>query len=335
MNPSTQEPFALSTPMERALREAFGNQTIANISPIRGGRSAATLYSLTVAGKDYILRAGDTSRPGYLERSHHEIACMKLAASQGIAPSLRYTNPEDAISIMAKIDPIPVARDSQRCKRMATLVRKLHHGPKFPNTFTPIAFVRLINTELQNHCCEEMPKQLVALLETLSELTRCYAGTAPCHGDLNPGNILETQEQMYFIDWELAGISDPYFDLGELGVFGFPNPEEHVELLATYLERAPSNLEHARLVVARVMALGFYATAFSLAAVMTCGTPPSKVTPLPIPELLQLLASAREQASPAVVASSLLAKMWQITESSDFVSASHTLSNQAPPSQVA
>jgi hypothetical protein len=148
---------------------------------------------------------------------------------------------------------------------------------------------------------------------------------APCHCDLNPGNILEAPDRVYFVDWENACACDPFLDLGQLGVFAYPGVEDRYALLAAYLERAPSEEERARAIVGRVMALGYYAAAFTrLTAPVAAARPTSPVAaePLPgvrptspraealaMPALLELLATRGRDAAPGVVAASLLEEM--------------------------
>lgn len=53
-----------------------------------------------------------------------------------------------------------------------------------------------------------------------------------CHNDLNPSNILLTENNLYIIDYELSGINDVFFDLATIA--WLLNPESRKTLLIEY-----------------------------------------------------------------------------------------------------
>ena len=296
---------ALSSPeIARALRDAFGaGAAVEDVAVMTGGRSGATLLSLTVAGEAYVLRRGDPTRPAHAIRMAREIRCTSLASDRGVAPKLRHVDAEGGVTIVARVAVAPCAR---RTECVARTMRRLHEGPAFPTGkgTTGVAMVRLADEMLRERGGAGLPEDLVATMDEVERATLRYAETAPCHNDLNPGNILSTRDAVYLVDWETAGQSDPFFDLGQLGVFMFPSPGARAELLEAYVGRAPSEEERDRAAVARVMALGFYAAAF-LHTLGGVGW--GSATPVSILDLLGLLATDR--ASPEVAAVSLLAEM--------------------------
>jgi thiamine kinase-like enzyme len=42
----------------------------------------------------------------------------------------------------------------------------------------------------------------------------------PCHNDLTTNNVLFTEDRAWLLDFEFAGMNDPFFDLGSLSVNG-------------------------------------------------------------------------------------------------------------------
>jgi thiamine kinase-like enzyme len=133
------------------------------------------------------------------------------------------------------------------------------------------------------------------LREAAEALTR-FGTRAPCHNDLNPGNVLETSERAYLVDWETAGEGDPFVDLAQLTVFSSLSLEGRVELLAAYLGRTPSARERAHATIARVAALGFYAAAFIAQAVLAEGGSPEDAAPKAMSEILADFAQGRASA---------------------------------------
>jgi aminoglycoside phosphotransferase (APT) family kinase protein len=309
VKPGTVEVGTLPPEIGRALRDAFGNEAVEDLTVMKGGRSGATLLSLTVGASGYVLRRSNPARPAHAIRTPRELACMKIASGRGVAPKLRHVDEAGAVTIMERVEIAPCAR---RTECVASTLRCLHDGPAFPTgrVTTGGAMVRFADDTLRAEGREGLPESLLRTTAELTTVTQRFAATAPCHNDLNPGNILTTRDAVVFIDWETAGQADPFVDLGQLGVFAFPTAGARAELLAAYLGRGPSVEEQARAVLARVMALGFYAAAFfhGMGAASR-----ESATPVPIADLLLLLATDR--ASQETVAVSLLEEMQRESES--------------------
>jgi thiamine kinase-like enzyme len=59
---------------------------------------------------------------------------------------------------------------------------------------------------------------------------------ALCHNDLLPANLLaDAAGKLWVIDWEYAGMGDPFFDLGNLSTLNGFDVGEDVELITAYL----------------------------------------------------------------------------------------------------
>jgi Ser/Thr protein kinase RdoA (MazF antagonist) len=143
----------------------------------------------------------------------------------------------------------------------------------------------------------------------LSSLTKRYHTEAPCHRELNPGNVIVTGDSAFFVDWDAAGQGDTFLDLAELSVFEPPNLALREQALALYLGRAPSAEESARATLARVHALGFFATVSMYAAVHT-GRPWNESTKtLPMVDLLMQMGASVEGALFDTMAMSFLDEM--------------------------
>ncbi|MGD0525598.1 MAG: phosphotransferase [Polyangiaceae bacterium] len=296
-------PGPLPPEITHALREAFGDAPIADLAVMTGGRSGATLLSLRVEGRGYVLRRSDPSRPGHAIRSTRELGCVRIASDRGVAPRLVHLDEAHGVIVMERVDAVPGAR---RPDHVASTLRRLHDGPPFPTGrgSTAVAMVAFASETLRGRGRPGLPGELLRTMSDLAKVTRRHAETAPCHNDLNPSNLLATAEAVYFVDWETAGQGDPFFDLGELGVFAFTTPETRAALLEAYVGRTPTDEERARAEVGRVMALGFFAAAFMLGAGEDVDL---EGTPLTITELLPLLATHR--ASHEVAAAALFGEM--------------------------
>jgi aminoglycoside phosphotransferase (APT) family kinase protein len=325
---SAPDVATLPPEVARALRDAFGDEPVSDLAVLAGGRSGAILLSLTVAGRSYVLRRPNPGRPFHDVRTAREIACLTIASDRGVAPRLHHVDAAAGVTIMDRI-PVdasaPRPRGPEHIERATRTLRRLHEGPAFPAGASATFMVRHLDETLRARQQGGLPAALLDTMTELADVTARFAESAPCHNDLNPGNILATQDAVYFVDWETAGNADPFLDLAQLGVFTFPAPDERAQLLEAYLGgRAADVEERARATVARVMALGFYASAFVLTAAAS-GAPVRLAAALPVHEMLVLLGTARERASPEVVAASLLEAMRRESETAAYAEAKRFL----------
>ena len=56
----------------------------------------------------------------------------------------------------------------------------------------------------------------------------------PCHNDFLPGNLIDDGARMRIVDWEYAGMGDPFFDLGNFCINNDLTPDEDEAFLAAY-----------------------------------------------------------------------------------------------------
>ena len=74
----------------------------------------------------------------------------------------------------------------------------------------------------------------------------------PCHNDLLNANFIDDGARIRIVDWEYAGMGDPFFDLGNFSVNHGLSPAEDAVLLEAYAgDLRPDRL--ARLRLMRVM----------------------------------------------------------------------------------
>jgi len=56
----------------------------------------------------------------------------------------------------------------------------------------------------------------------------------PCHNDLLNANFIDDGTRIRIVDWEYAGMGDPFFDLGNFSINHELTPDEDAILLAAY-----------------------------------------------------------------------------------------------------
>jgi len=75
----------------------------------------------------------------------------------------------------------------------------------------------------------------------------------PCHNDLLNANFIDDGTRIRIVDWEYAGMGDPYFDLGNFSINHDLDADQDAVLLSAYLGEKPSPALAARLTLMRVL----------------------------------------------------------------------------------
>lgn len=109
------------------------------------------------------------------------------------------------------------------------------------------AFGRLADDE---HYCHEMgyhhPDEYSTLRAKLELLRQRHADVpmVPCHCDYQPTNLVINGDRLYVLDWEFAGMNDPFYDIACYGNAGF---DKALSLLECYVGHKPTKEELQRL----------------------------------------------------------------------------------------
>jgi thiamine kinase-like enzyme len=75
----------------------------------------------------------------------------------------------------------------------------------------------------------------------------------PCHNDLLGANFLQEGERILIVDWEYAGMGDPFFDLGNFAVNNELTDVDEERLLEAYFGEPPTPPRKAALKLFRFM----------------------------------------------------------------------------------
>lgn len=198
----------LSPEITRVLGEVFGSAPLKDITTLHGGRSGATVFAVRVGGEGFVVRAPDATRAEHAARRDREIACMALAAARGIGPELRYADRETGITVSRQIEDALVgparAIAPGRMERLAATLRTLHDGPPLAADGDLAAVLEHFESALRSQGAGAASSPLFRTIRTTLAASTRFGKRAPCHHDLNPGNILETPERAYLIDWEIC-----------------------------------------------------------------------------------------------------------------------------------
>lgn len=250
---------------QSALEKTLEAQSIKSIDPLQGGFSTAKLFKVNTATQSYVLRLLDPQR-SFTDRDR-EIKCMDISSQEGLAPKVYYANAKEGIILMEFIQTPPLSKEERspkvRLPRLGHILKKLHNGVPFPNTMSIYEEIQKVSSMLAMKKIK-LPELVGEALTAIQKIEGPLAKTAtlvPCHNDLNPNNILFTQNQIKIIDWERAGMGEPYFDLASIALFFVFDPKDEDIFLESYFGAPPTLAQKNRLYLMKQVALCYYGLA--------------------------------------------------------------------------
>ena len=218
-------------------------------------------YLIDAAGAHdrYVVRlaGNDTHLLGISREVEH--AATVTAAGVGVGPEVvAFIRPEGYL-VTKFIVGGPVTDEAVHqpatIRRVADSIRRFHDGPAIPGLFIPfriveayraLAMARGVDIPAAYGDATAVARQIeVAFLRAPVEIR-------PCHNDLLNANFIDDGDRIRIVDWEYAGLGDPFFDLGNFSVNHGLSREGDAVLLEAYEGSArPARL--ARIYLMRIM----------------------------------------------------------------------------------
>jgi thiamine kinase-like enzyme len=207
----------------------------------------------------YVIRlaGNDTHLLGISREVEH--AATVAAAGVGVGPEVTaFIRPEGYL-VTRFIEGSPVSFEEVRQRdtlaRIADSLRRIHDGPPIPGLFVPLRIVEAYRALAQARGVRIPPEyEVAAAIGRRIELA-CLAGPIeprPCHNDLLNANFIDDGSRIRIVDWEYAGMGDPYFDLGNFSINHELTPDDDAALLGAYHGSVPID-RLARLTLMRIV----------------------------------------------------------------------------------
>ncbi len=231
------------------------------LSSLSGGITNRN-YLVEVAGvaTRYVIRlaGNDTHLLGISREVEH--AATVAAAGVGVGPEVTaFIRPEGYL-LTRFIEGSPVSGEAvhrpETIRRVADSIRRVHDGPAIPGLFIPLRIVeayhalavaRGVPIPVEYGLARSIGRRIeFAFLADPVELR-------PCHNDLLNANFIDDGERIRIVDWEYAGMGDPFFDLGNFSVNHDLTATEDALLLEAYDGAPPRPARLARLRLMRVV----------------------------------------------------------------------------------
>lgn len=196
---------------------------------------------------------------GVLPAAHVVLENTRIAAEIGVgAPVITVSNEPLALAL----DFVPgghprLSDDNDSVTRLVPALHRLHHsGRRFLNDINPFNLARQ-RMEAARRQGIELPPGTSAIQALMDRLETVLAldpsQFVPCHLDIWDANIIKDTFSMTYniIDWDLAGNSDPCYEIGFIAAQnGFGKEKAHALFEAYFGNADPVEMARARLFMA-------------------------------------------------------------------------------------
>ncbi len=202
----------------------------ARVEPLSGGITNRN-FKVEVDGESFVLRIGgrDTELLGIDRYNEHEAS---IAGSRiGIAPEvLRY---QSGYLVTRFVEGEPGVVDD--VEEVARMLRRLHDSAPIGGRFDAFRVVEAYRATAIEHGvpvpADYEPAHGIALT---IERRRANVPKRPCHNDLLAANFINDGSRLWIVDWEYAGMGDPYFDLANFAVNNGLDEDAEARFLDAY-----------------------------------------------------------------------------------------------------
>jgi thiamine kinase-like enzyme len=231
------------------------------LSPLSGGITNRNFLVIVEGAPDrYVVRmaGNDTHLLGISREVEH--AATVAAAGVGVGPEVTAFLRAQGYLVTRFIEGTPVddvaVHQPATIARVADSLRRIHNGPPIPGLFIPLRIVeayralavaRGVTIPAEFGLAQALGRRIeLAFLANPIDLH-------PCHNDLLNANFIDDGQRIRIVDWEYAGMGDPFFDLGNFAANHELTDDEDAVLLATYDGRPAAKDRLARLRLSRLV----------------------------------------------------------------------------------
>jgi aminoglycoside phosphotransferase (APT) family kinase protein len=213
---------------------------VERFEPITHGLSGAGVYAVTTSRGEFVLRV----QGGKVETSFpQQLRILRRAADSGVAPAVVHSDERARALVSVRVPGVPVAialaDPEQREPVFASVVdclRRLH-------ALDPSDVAERNPTEYAHAALEAgrdragfppWAASLAPAIDAIAEVLERDARRVVSHNDVNPVNVLWDGMRAWLVDWEVAGLGHPYYDLAALAVFLRLSDDVALELCARH-----------------------------------------------------------------------------------------------------
>jgi thiamine kinase-like enzyme len=211
-------------------------------------------------GKSYFVRLAGQETAALGINRDHEKRTVECAAEVGVGPRVIAYFPEHGCLVTEWLEgPLVPPEDLKKPETLELLVRSVRAFHKdcapIPGSFSPFRVVEEYREFAESRGLE-VPEIYDDLSRVAAEIEAAFRENpvpeCPCHNDLLNANFLHCGDRIAIVDYEYAGMGDPFFDLGNLSINNDFDETTDAALLEMYSGEATAS-RMARLKLMRIM----------------------------------------------------------------------------------
>jgi thiamine kinase-like enzyme len=210
------------------------------VRPLDGGITNRN-FLVHFGGDDYVVRlpGKDTNLLGIDREAERQ--ATKQASELGIGPKVAAMLEEPACLVTCFVEGEVMSSEGLRARTddVGRMLRAMHEsGLTLPTDFHVQDLVREY-ADVARSRGGETPAAYDDALATAGEIVDAVGGhpehqSRPNHNDLLAANFIDTGDGIVIVDWEYAGMGDPFFDLGNFSVNNELDDADQERLLEAY-----------------------------------------------------------------------------------------------------
>jgi thiamine kinase-like enzyme len=227
-------------------------------TPLEGGITNNN-FRIDVGGESFVLRISGANTELLGINRAYEYTANLTAGKLGIAPDVYFFIQPEGYLITRFIKGNPISPDQMRLPdnihRVVDAVQMIHRMPAIPGSFNVFSTVRMYAGLAREHRVM-IPKSYANMSRRIQEAEQTLlthpVKPCPCHNDLLNANFL-TNDRLYILDWEYAGMGDFFFDLANFSDHHNLSDKDDLWLLQCYFNHEPRPAEWAHLKIMKIM----------------------------------------------------------------------------------
>ncbi len=181
---------------------------------------------------------------------HNEIQACNIAYCLRLGPNCVASDKDALLMIMPFVEGHALSSKdlngaSLSC-RLGEMIHTLHaYSESYPTRYTLLERLKIHYQKGKNSGIAYptgFDQSVATVLNKPSD-----ASSVPCHGDLNPSNVLIRNDEIFIIDWANATWDDPFVDLSYISLLTNMTDEQERVFLKAYFGREATSHELERL----------------------------------------------------------------------------------------
>jgi thiamine kinase-like enzyme len=231
------------------------------VLPLEGGITNRN-FRVNFGGTDYVVRLpGKNTELLGIDREAERLATKKAAELRlGPKVAAMLDQPPCLVTCFVESREVTAAelREPRYIGEVGEALRGFHHsGLELPTDFYASQIVSDY-AEVAKSRGGTLPEGFGHARDCARKVVKAVRKNAdhqplPCHNDLLTANFLHDGERIVIVDWEYAGMGDPFFDLGNFAVNNEFGDAEEERLLAAYFGEEATPRRRAALKLFRFM----------------------------------------------------------------------------------